>query len=204
MFYRNQLALDGHINDVGEYTRINVEKSYRAGIELGAAIQLPLGFAINGNATFSQNKVASFTEFIDDWDTWTQTEIEHTNTDLPFSPNVIAGVELSVTPKMKSEKNETSFALQFKYVGKQFLDLSADDKTALDAYSFTNFRLNHTWKPTFAKEINFIFMVNNIFNQLYESNGWSYKYISGGNTNALVGLYPQAGRNFIVGVSVGF
>ena len=34
MLYKNQLVVTGQINDVGEYTRINVPDSYRAGIEL--------------------------------------------------------------------------------------------------------------------------------------------------------------------------
>ena len=34
MLYKDQLVLTGKINDVGAYTRTNIPKSYRAGIEL--------------------------------------------------------------------------------------------------------------------------------------------------------------------------
>src|SRR6185369_472914 len=36
MNYRDQLVLTGKVNDVGAYTRTNIPKSYRAGIELQA------------------------------------------------------------------------------------------------------------------------------------------------------------------------
>ena len=138
MYYRDQLALDGHINDVGEYTRINVDKSYRAGIELIGGIKLPAGFGLNANATFSQNKVKSFIQYIDNWDLGVQNEVKHENTDLPFSPNVIAGAELSYKPFFTAAKDKQALevALQYKYVGKQFLDLTSDDNNALDPYSF--------------------------------------------------------------------
>ena len=37
MHYKDQLVLTGKINDVGAYTRTNIPKSYRAGVELRAA-----------------------------------------------------------------------------------------------------------------------------------------------------------------------
>ena len=36
MHYNDQLVLTGQINDVGDYTRTNVDKSHRAGIEFEA------------------------------------------------------------------------------------------------------------------------------------------------------------------------
>jgi len=69
MSYDNQLVLTGQLNDVGEYTRINVPDSYRLGIELVGGYQITKNLDINTSITLSDNKIASFTEFIDVWDT---------------------------------------------------------------------------------------------------------------------------------------
>lgn len=206
MYYRDQLALDGHINDVGEYTRINVEQSYRAGIELIGGIKLPAGFDLNANATFSQNKVVAFTNHLDDWDLGGQQEVSYENTDLPFSPKVVAGAELMYHPLFvrKAKNQNLELALQYKYVGKQFLDLTSDDHLALDPYSYLNARVKYSFFPAFTEEISLTLLVRNLFNQLYESNGWAYSYIFEGQTAYLKGLYPQAGRHYMVGLSVAF
>lgn len=206
MYYKDQLALDGHINDVGENTRINVDQSYRAGIELIGGAKLPAGFGVNANATFSQNKVKNFTQFVDNWETGGQDEIVRENTDLSFSPNIIGAAELTYNPFHASKKsmNDLELALQYKYVGKQFLDLSSDDANALDPYGFANLRIKYALKPSFAEEVSLTLMVRNLFDSMYSSNAWSYAYILGEEINYLKGLYPQAGRNFMVGVSVSF
>mgnify|MGYP003320333685 CR=1 FL=1 len=56
------------------------------------------------NITLSQNKVAAFTEYIDNWDTWGQEKVEHTNTDLAFSPSVIWATQFKLKLSDKIEK----------------------------------------------------------------------------------------------------
>ena len=40
MHYKDQLVLTGQINDVGAYTRTNIPKSYRMGIELQGGVKI--------------------------------------------------------------------------------------------------------------------------------------------------------------------
>ena len=87
MNYDNQLIKTGEINDVGYFTSKNVESSFRRGIEIEGAYEISKKINISGNLTISENKVDSFTQFIDNWDTWGQEQILHENTDLAFSPN---------------------------------------------------------------------------------------------------------------------
>jgi iron complex outermembrane receptor protein len=47
-------------------------------------------------------------------------------------------------------------------------------------------------------------MVNNLFNEEYESNAWVYSYILGGERYKMDGYFPQAGRHFMVGVDLKF
>jgi iron complex outermembrane receptor protein len=68
MYYRNQLILSGKINDVGAYTRLNVPESYRTGIELSASVNVTNKIQWSGNLTLSENKILSFTEYVDDFD----------------------------------------------------------------------------------------------------------------------------------------
>jgi len=46
--------------------------------------------------------------------------------------------------------------------------------------------------------------VNNLFNEMYESNAWVYSYIFGGKRYEMDGYFPQAGRHFMVGVDFNF
>jgi iron complex outermembrane receptor protein len=46
--------------------------------------------------------------------------------------------------------------------------------------------------------------VNNLLDQKYEANGYTYGYISGGQTVNENFYFPQAGRNFLGGVTVKF
>src|SRR6185436_3934702 len=68
MHYHNQLVLTGKINDVGAYTRTNIPKSYRAGIELQGKTKLTRWMNIAANLSFSENKIRNFTEYLDDYD----------------------------------------------------------------------------------------------------------------------------------------
>ena len=68
MNYKDQLVLSGQINDVGAYTRTNIPKSYRAGIELQGNIKFNSRVNATANLAISKNKVQNFTEYIDDYD----------------------------------------------------------------------------------------------------------------------------------------
>ena len=199
MHYKNQLVLTGQINDVGNSIRVNVPKSYRTGIELEGAVAFNSHFKWNANATFSQNKIADFTEYIVNYDTGGYDLVNHGKSDISFSPNVIAGSQFTYSPKKNLE-----FALLTKYVGKQYLDNTSSETRKLDAYFTNDIRLTYTIKPTWIKEISFNFLLNNIFSEKYESNGYTYGYISGGSLTQENFYFPQAGRNFLVGVNFHF
>ncbi|MCP3930614.1 MAG: TonB-dependent receptor [Bacteroidetes bacterium] len=211
MLYKNQLALTGEINDVGEYSRRNIEDSYRFGLELTGSISILKNLQLNANATFSQNKVKAFTEYYDDFDVnfgWIgQQAILHKNTDLAFSPNIIAGGELTYDVLKNSKVTDSqnlNISLLSKFVGKQYIDNTSDENNILDPYFFSDIRIRYAVKTSFLNEIELTLLVMNIFDNLYETNAWSYRY---GFDNAVYidqGFYPQAGRNFLLGVNLHF
>ncbi|MCK8495714.1 TonB-dependent receptor [Spirosoma sp. RP8] len=199
MTYRNQLVLSGQLNDVGAYNRVNIPVSYRAGIELEAGARLAKQLRWNVNATFSRNKVRNFTEYLDNFDNGQQESRQYSETDISFSPNVIAGSQLLFTPAKGLE-----LGLLSKYVGKQYLDNTSNVSRQLNSYFTNDIRLIYSLKPKFAQEIAFTLLLNNVLNELYESNGYTYAYISEGRVTADNGYYPQAGRNFLAGIRVRF
>lgn len=199
MNYRNQLVLSGQLNDVGAYNRVNVPRSYRAGIELESALQLAKKLRWNVNATFSRNRIQNFTEYLDNFDNESQESRQYTTTDISFSPNVIGGSQVLFTAAKGLE-----LGLLSKYVGKQYLDNTSNESRKLNPYFTNDIRVIYSLKPHFAQELTFTLLFNNVFNELYESNGYTYAYISEGRVQADNGYYPQAGRNFLAGVRLRF
>nr|WP_299207047.1 TonB-dependent receptor [uncultured Brumimicrobium sp.] len=197
MMYDNQLVLTGEINDVGGYTRTNVKESYRLGLELEGGYQVFDKLGITANLSLSENKIKNFVEYVDSYDaSWNvipQTEIEHGTTDLAFSPSVIAGLTLNYAP-VKGLKA----SLINKYVGKQYLDNTSNEDRALNAYFVSHFDLSYSFSALGFEEITVGGRVNNLFNELYENNGYTFSYLVAGDRTQENFYYPQAGRNFMV------
>jgi iron complex outermembrane recepter protein len=197
MHYKDQLVLTGEINDVGAYTRTNIPKSYRLGIELQGAAALSSWMNVSANLALSKNKVQDFTEFIDDYDLGGQKINQYNETDIAFSPNVVGGATISFLPVKNIE-----LGLLAKYVGNQFLDNTQNENRKLNAFYTQDARLIYTLKNKWLKEMNIIGQVNNIFNKKYEPNGYTFSYIAGGETITENYYFPMAGTNFMIGVNV--
>lgn len=197
MKYKNQLVITGELNDVGSTLRLNTPDSYRLGLELMSTYKISDQFHWSLNTTLSQNKIKKFEEVIYDYTNGFEIKtVSHNNTDISFSPSLVAGQVLTYFPKPY-----LSIALQSKYVGKQYQDNTSDDGRKLAAYNFSNLRFVYGPKVKFAKSVDVILQLNNIFNQAYSSNGYSYSYIYENSVTENF-LYPQAGLHFMLGVNV--
>jgi iron complex outermembrane receptor protein len=202
MRYKNQLVLTGAIDDVGAPIRTTSGKSYRLGLEIDADIKLNNQFSIKSNAAFSTNKNEDFTAPIDG------NLINLGNTPLSFSPNVIAGNMIVYQP------NNLQISFLSKYVGEQFmsnLNSSVSKLDVLDSY-FTS-DLNFVYEIATEKVFDAIIisgLINNIFNTEYVDRGYYYTYDDSwsnpGSSTTVdgAGYYPQATRNFLVGVTLKF
>ena len=207
MYYQNQLAVTGRLNDVGAYTRINVPKSYRAGVELTGQFNPLPKLQIMGSTTLSQNKVLAYTEYLDKYDidfNWLdQGTIERKHTDLAFSASVLGnlGVGYQVM-RTNDAKRSLVLSANTKYVGRQYLDNSSDKDNSLDPYTFTDFQAAFTLRPQWVESITLRAQINNLFNALYSSNGWSYRYSIIDAVVVDKGFYPQAGRHYMLALQV--
>jgi iron complex outermembrane receptor protein len=158
-------------------------------------------FSWNANLTLSRNKIQSFTEILYDYginyDEFNVITNEYTNTNISFSPDVIAGSQFTYKPLAAAE-----ITLLTKYVGEQFLDNTSNQARKIDDYLINDLRFSYTFQPRSLKEITFSFLANNLFNTLYESNGYTYGYFGGGEEFRENFYYSQAGRNYMAMVSI--
>ena len=214
MKYKNQLVLTGQINDVGAYRRANIDESYRKGIELEATYKLSDKMTWAGNMTLSENKIISHTEYVDNWDTWGQEKIDYENTDLAFSPTAIWASIFNY----KVDKN-ISIDFISKYVGEQFIDNTSSDDRKLDDYLVNNLRLAYEWDSKIFKTAKLTLQVNNLLDNEYVSNAWVYRFVSDGydpreydhyvNADSergynMAAYFPEATRNYLLGLTLGF
>ncbi|MGZ5246013.1 MAG: TonB-dependent receptor [Flavitalea sp.] len=197
MKYNDQLVLTGRVNDVGAYTRTNIDNSYRMGIELQAGKRISNAFRITGNIAFSENKIDNFIEYFDDYDNGGQKSISHGKTDIAFSPSIIAGYNLEWNISKGFQLN-----LPGKYVSRQYLDNTSDKSRSLDPYFVKDLRLSYTVNTKVAREISIIFQLSNVFNKKYEPNGYTYSYLYNGSITTENFYYPMAGTNFMAGVNI--
>lgn len=194
MNYQDQLVLTGAVNSTGDAIRTNVEKSYRLGLEAVLNYQFSKRLIWSGNVTLSQNRIQNFQEKMFDYDLNQEVVINHGNTDIAYSPTVIYGSTLTYT------LGAFEASLLRKFVGKQYLDNTSDDARSLKAYSTHDIRLKYTMKKGPA----FTLLLNNVLNEMYSSNGYTYSYRYGGATTTENFYYPQAGFNFLLGASIRF
>lgn len=200
MDYKDQLVLTGALDDVGAPIRATSGKSYRLGLEMDAMVTISEKFRVRPNIAVSTNKNIDFIA------SQNGELINLGNTTISFSPSVIAGNVLEFRPSENFQ-----IALLSKYVGEQYMGNIDSEASLLDAYFLNDFSINYTLKNvSFLDSIVFSGLVNNIFNTDYVSNGYFYTYdddFSNPGTVTTVegaGYYPQAGINFMGGVTLNF
>lgn len=193
MQYKDQLVLTGKINDVGAYTRTNVENSSRTGMELEGEFLIVKKIQMGGNMAISRNQIKNLKEFIDDYDNGGQIEKAYPRSTLAFSPSLVANHFIRFTPIKKMELYFNS-----RYVSQQFLDNTANENRMLKAFMVQDFRASYSWSTKRIKEITFIGQINNVFDMNYEPNGYTFSYIYGGSLVTENYYFPMAGRNYLL------
>ncbi len=200
MYYNEQLVLSGEINDVGAPLRTNSGESYRLGLEIESTIPLAEKWTLQPNVTLSRNRnVETFRNF--------DGELQNLgSTAIAFSPDIIAANALIYQPV-----NNLQMSLLSKFVGEQFMSNTEAELSKLDSFFTTDFNIVYTIKPkSVFKSIVLTGLVNNIFNELYVSNGYYFTFdddFSNPGTISTVegaGFYPQAGTNFLLGATFNF
>jgi iron complex outermembrane receptor protein len=200
MKYKNQLVLTGALNDVGAPVRENVGDSYRLGVEAEAVIRVSSKIFIKPNITVSQNRNKDF---------YFQRDGVLQNlgeTHIAFSPNVVAANQIQFLPFKGFQA-----ALLSKFVGDQYMGNIDSEVSKLESYAVSDLNISYTFEMKKVFEsITINGLINNIFDYQYESNGYFYTYDDDfSNPPAITtvegaGFYPQAGINFLAGLTLKF
>jgi iron complex outermembrane receptor protein len=187
MGYKDQLVLTGELDNVGSPIRKNSGDSYRLGVEVDAVFQISKQFIMAPNFTISSNKNVDFVSDV----SGALTNLGDTN--IAYSPNFIAGNMLTFSPIPAFK-----ISLLSKYVSEQYMNNIEDAGGKLKDYFVNDFNASYEIATTsIFKSIAINLLANNIFNVDYVSNGADY----GGG---YVYYYPQAGANFLAGLTLKF
>jgi iron complex outermembrane recepter protein len=200
MDYKDQLVLTGAIDDVGNPIRATSGNSYRLGIEADTDIKISEKIKLFPNIALSSNKNVDFVTSKDG------ELINLGNTNISFSPEIVAGNRIEYNPIKNLQ-----VSLLSKYVGDQFMGNIDSEASKLEGYFINNINIVYSLENVpVVKSIVFSALVNNIFNEKYVSNGYFYTYNddwSVPNETTTIegaGYYPQAEINFLVGATVKF
>jgi iron complex outermembrane receptor protein len=198
MGYKDQLILTGELDDVGAPIRKNSGDSYRFGLELDATVALTDKLLIRPNVTLSTNKNKDFFFTRDG----VLTALGNTN--IAYSPDIIVGNVVTFLPVR-------NFQISFlsKFVGEQYMGNIDSEGSKLKSYFVNDLNVSYEIKPkSVFKAVVLSVLVNNIFDYNYVSNGYFYTFDDDYSNPAAVttiegaGYYPQAGINFLAGLTL--
>ena len=200
MQYNEQLVLTGALDDVGSPIRANSGSSYRIGIEADLNVKLSNFFIINSNMTISSNKNKQILSPKDG------KIFDFGKTNISFSPEFMTSNTIVFSPK-----DNFNLSLLSKHVGVQYMGNTDALNSKLDSYFVNDFNVSYEINPNrIFKAIVISGLINNIFDVEYISNGYYYTYDDSwsvpGQLKTLdgAGYYPQATRNFLLGLTLKF
>ncbi|MBQ2364220.1 MAG: TonB-dependent receptor [Alistipes sp.] len=195
MLYHNQLVATGMVNDGDDALNVNVDRSYRLGVELTASWKATKWLTLSGNATLSRNKIRDYVDMLKDSPTYGQQLGDMT---ISYSPSVVASVIADF------HVGGFSAVWHTQWVGKQYFTNNEIEALSLDAYSVTTLDLGYNLSLKDERSVRFGVTINNLFSTLYESNGYGYSYMWDGERYDEAFYFPQAPINFLANVTVNF
>ena len=220
MDYKDQFVLTGEIDKIGEAITRNVDKSYRLGVEIEAALKPVDWFRWDVNATWSKNQVKGITVKLTD-----NSVADLGDQPLAFSPEWIVnniftfnykGLNASIQSQYISEQYMTNTGFK-SYKTLDDNGQPTDVSMMLDGHFVTNIDLSYNFKlPTLGlKDATIGVTLYNLFSAEYDNNGWAapaYEkengkvVATGWGTSDLyeAGFAPSAPFNMMAHLSVNF
>jgi iron complex outermembrane receptor protein len=224
MNYHHQLAISGKLSDVGEALHMNLDKSYRLGVEFETECNIADWFALWNSSNLSLNRISKINESIQIVDSLYNLlgyeETLHSNSTISFSPSQLinSGFKMKIYKENKNTP-EVSFALSHYYVSDYYLDNYSGASSLLHGYQNLECSLFIQKSIPNLGLIKIGLTIYNLLNEKYASYGWISKFNSPDFVNLASdpylstdskdhyyykGLFPQALRHVSLGVSINF
>ena len=198
MLYDNQLVLTGQRDNLGNQIRKNVGESHRLGLEIDTKLFINSKWNLETNFTISENKNKDFYYNFDG-------QLRgFGNTDLAYSPSIIANNILNFNPNQN-----LLISLRSNYIGEQYFAQINSPISKLDSFFINDLNIVYDMSiPGLSDDVKLKVLANNIFDVKYSNHGGYYTYdeMENGRTKTYEGTiyYPQAGTNFLLALDIKF
>jgi len=214
MEYWDMLLETGRLSSSGYAVKENVPRGWRRGVEL-SGVWSPAGWIrLDANASFSTNQIDDYTSYVEVWDAGDGDDLtkafEWGRTRMLLSPSFTGMAKVTVTPWKNSARGSlrtTTFSIDGKYVGRQYLDNTQRDEMEIPRYFVMNASLSHEFKLG-GGFLGLSGYVGNLLNNEYWAYGWRwegcYKASTKEEIESGIGVYPQAAINCTLKVSYRF
>jgi iron complex outermembrane receptor protein len=148
----------GTQNDLGQYVSVNAPKTLHQGVELVAAYSPLASLKFSGNLALTDHRFLRYSEW----------GVSREGNRIAFDPPYVGN--------LRAEFSEWNFrfALSLQAVGKQYVDNSENDDTAVPAYALLHADLGYRFTRLHgaAKAVELRVRINNLLNREFESFGY--------------------------------
>lgn len=207
MEYKDQLVATGRLSETGYTIQENIPDSYRRGVEIAATFRSARGLEFFANATLSKNRIRNYTLYTDtydnadDWNTLPQTAVFLRRSNLSFSPEVVAMAGVGYSPC-----SSMNIRLDFKQVGRQYMDNSSSEISRVPSYNTLNLNVSKSFRMKGAADMKIAAHIDNILNRKYYSYGWIYRAVFADGSADYVekSVFAQATASFLLTVTFTF
>jgi iron complex outermembrane receptor protein len=204
MDFTNQLVNTGKLNNVGYSVTANVDKSYRAGLEIDLTWKALDWLWLMNTTSLMKNEIKSYTQYYDSAGAYTTSVgVEFNNASAALTPDLIMNNAIRLIPSKWSY-----LEVLYRTVSRQFLDNTSDPNLSIPNFAVLDARVGVSLQKWIkAGEPSIAFQANNLLNSLYTPNGntsgYTMNYDANGKAsrgaNAL--FFPAATRNYFVTVT---
>ncbi|MCX6600189.1 MAG: TonB-dependent receptor, partial [bacterium] len=148
----------GTQNDLGQYVSVNAPKTLHQGVEFVAAYSPLASLKLSGNLALTDHRFVRYSE-------WGESRAGNR---IAFDPPYVGNL------RAEFSEWDFRFALSLQAVGKQYVDNSENDGTAVPAYALLNadFGYRFTRLHGAAKALELRVRINNLLDHEFESFGY--------------------------------
>ena len=188
-FYDEILPEGGVDANTGLRKSINADRSVHAGIELTASAKVHRSIQLSANTAFNHNRLKDFIVNLDGYD------ISFADKTIPGFANYLTNIIVDATP------GQWRFTYRLKLTGKQYLDYDNTESLAIQPAMVSSLSASRTFRNfAGAGDLTVSGRIDNLFQKLYESSGYSYVY----DSSTFAEYYPAAERSFFTQVTLEF